>query len=444
MNSIYPDQQASMQLSVMQTRLTHQKIVQVHSADRGGGAEAVVRMHHQEMRRQGYDSLLWVARMKGDDEAIREIEYVRGPKGLRRLARWYEQLSGRQYVYSPSFRKLLKALPDYADVVHLHSLHGAEGYADIYQLAQLSQQVPVAITAHDLWLLTGHCAHPLECGRWQTGCGQCPDLARYPPIPHDGTHDNWANKRRIFEQAKIHLIAPSKWVIQQIEQSPILSHFSTSLVYNPLDTSIFFPADKQLARQRLGLPAEKKIVLMVAQHLSNLYKGVKEGIAALNQVTDPDLFVVTVGGHAQKVLQQCRAPGKAIPYQANPASLADFYRAADVFIMPSRCETFGMVAAESMACGTPVVAFSVGGLTDVIAENEGGILVPSEDSSAMASAIQHLLEDDEKRLKLGSIAESRAHREFSLTTHTHRCLTIYQQLIEQFNRPSISNFMISR
>ncbi len=439
MKSVRPRHRAS-----VEKLSTHQKIVQVHSADRGGGAEAVVRMHHQEMRRQGHDSLLAVARKQCNSEAIKQIKYIRGPKGFRRIAHWREQLTGRQYIYSPSFRKFLRDLPSYADIIHIHSLHGAEGYADISQLAWLSKQVPVVITVHDLWLLTGHCAYPLECGRWKIGCGQCPDLDRYPSISCDGTRANWFDKHHIFERANIHLIAPSRWVIRQIEQSPILSHLSTSLVYNPLDTSIFFPSDKQLARQRLGLPAEKKIILLVAQHLSNTYKGVSEGIAAINCLTNSALFIMAVGSQAKETLQQCQVPGKAIPYQEDPAALADFYRAADIFLMPSRCETFGMVAAEAMACGTPVIAFASGGLIDVLGEDEGGILVPSGDVSAMARALQHLLKEDKTRLKLGSTAKNRAHREFSLTMHTQKCLAIYQQLIGEFDCSSVSSFCTSR
>jgi glycosyltransferase involved in cell wall biosynthesis len=407
------------------------RVVQVHSADSGGGAEATARLHHEELRRCGHDSRLLVARRKLGGPGVEQIEFVRGPKGVLRTARWLEQRTGLQYLYSPGFRRALAKLPAECDVVHLHSLHGADGYADIGPIAALSQRCPVAMTIHDLWPITGHCGYPLDCTRWQIGCGGCPDLQRYPAVARDATRLNWWRKRMAFRKARLQLIVPSHWVADQVRQSPILGHLPVSVVHAPIETAKFRPGDRAAARQRLDLPIDRKIVLLTAQSLNNVYKGTPAGIEALNRIDDRRLLIVAIGHDAEAALAQCRAPGVAVKYQSDQAALADYYRAADALLMPSQCETFGMVAAEAMASGTPVAAFAAGGLADVLGKDEGGLLVPAGDVAALAGAVRRLLDDDALRTALGRIGADRAAREFSLESHTQRCLSVYEQLIAE-------------
>lgn len=407
------------------------RVAQVHSADVGGGAEATARLHHQELLSQGYRSRLFVAQQKSGHEGVEQIQFERGPKGVLRTARWLERNTGIQYPYSPSFRRLLRRLPGQYDVAHLHSLHGAEGYADVGCIARLSRDCPVVMTVHDMWLVTGHCGYPLECDRWRTGCGKCPDLQRYPAVAHDATRWNWWRKRLAFRSAQIHLLAPSRWIAEQLRRSPILGHLPQSVVHSPIRTSCFVPGSRQAARQTLGLPQDRKIVLLTAQYLSNIYKGLPEGIRALNAIDDPRLYIVAVGHDARAVLGQCRASGRAVAYHDDQAALADYYRAADVFLMPSRSETFGMVAVESMACGTPVVAFAAGGLTDAVGHNNGGLLVPPGEVGLLAEAMQQILDNPELQARLGAVGAERAAREFSVEEHTRRCLDVYQQLLAE-------------
>lgn len=410
------------------------RVAQVHSSDRGGGAEAAAVLHHHEMLRRGLDTRLWVARKRSGDAGVTEIPYVRGLPGSRRLARALERCTGAQYLYAPSFRGLLAEVGKDVDVMHIHSMHGAEGYADIGRIFWLTRQVPLVMTAHDLWLLTGHCAHPLGCSRWLTGCGRCPDLQRYPALPRDGTRLNWWRKRMAFRQARIHLSVPSRWVQTLAAQSPILGHLPSRVIPNPVDIRIFHPESRASARERLGLPADRPIVLLVAQHLQRLYKGVSMGLDAIVAAQVPNVYLVAIGADADTVLQRAGVDGRAVGFQSEQSALVDFYRAADVFVMPSRAETFGMVAAEAMACGTPVVAFAAGGLVDVIGDDEGGLLVAESDVASMAQAIRTLFDDPGAREALGRRAAARAAREFSLSRHTDETLKLYAEAIEAHPR----------
>ena len=396
----------------------------VHGSDYGGGAETVVRLHHQELIRQGHDSELLLGRCSGKTEHAKQIQYVRGPIGFRRLAKWIESKTGWQNTYSPSFRALENNFSRSPDVLHVHSLHGVENFAELSVLPELSRRFPLIISMHDLWLMTGHCGHFMDCERWKTGCGQCPDLNLYPSIPIDGTARNFRSKRELFKRTDAHLVVPSNWLKRQVEQSPILGHLPVTVIANPVDTNLFHPVPNETVDQ-----SRKKSVLLVAQHIDNPYKGIHDGIDALNQVQHENLEVILVGNSADEASKLLDHDTRMLPYAFDPADLADYYRSADLLVMPSRGETFGLVAAEAMACGTPVVAFAVGGLVDVIGDNEGGRLCEPRDCEQMAIEITELLADDSLREECGLAASNRIQREFNLKSHTERCVELYQAII---------------
>lgn len=401
------------------------RIIQVTGSDLGGGAETVARLHHEELRRQGHEVQLLVGRKQTADPDVTQIPYRRGPKGLLRATRWLERKTGLQNLYSPSFRRLSEAFRFEPDVIHFHSLHGVDGFAELSVLRKLSQKYTTVVSLHDFWLMTGHCGHPLSCEKWASGCGRCPDLSLYPAINRDATAWNFRRKRWLFAQSRLHLIVPSTWLAEQVQSSPILNRFPVSVVGNPVDTTVFRPRAKEQVRSRLGLRETDQIVLLIAQHLTNPYKGMQLGIEALNRCKAPGLTVVVVGHSTSLVAAQLTKPVIEVPFASDSDHLAALYSMADVVAVPSRGETFGLVAAEAMACGTPVVAFGVGGLTDVVGNNEGGVLVAAEDAGEFAASIDRLLGDSDLTGKLSIGAISRVGRLFGLAQHSQKCVKVY-------------------
>jgi glycosyltransferase involved in cell wall biosynthesis len=353
----------------------------------------------------GHQSTLFVGRRVADEPGVIEIPYVRGIPGSRRIARWIEGVTGWQDIYNPSFKSLLQEIPADTDIVHFHNLWGGAGYADISALPALTARWPCVLTEHQNWSLTGHCACFHDCARWQTGCGACPRLDLPPAVPRDGTRFSWRRKRRIIQSSRVTFVGISDYVCNLAHQSPIWQGKRVERIYNGVDMEKFCPVDsarRQELRTRLGIAGEKIAVLVTGQTLGGYREGIAtEGLAALNQLKHLDIVPLLVGHIAAEAASRLEAPPVLVPYRETEAEMAECYQAADIALVTSHVEAFGRAAAESQACGTPVVAFSTGGLAEVVLDGVGGRSVKSRDLESLVSALADLVDNRESRLRLG-------------------------------------------
>src|SRR5262249_30035957 len=124
---------------------------------------------------------------------------------------------GREDFRFPASRRVLELAPSKPDVLHLHNLHG--GYFDLRILPDVAERVPTVVTMHDEWLFTGHCAYTLGCERWLTACGECPHLDVYPALRVDGTAGNRGRKAELYARARVHVAAPSAWLLERAQRS---------------------------------------------------------------------------------------------------------------------------------------------------------------------------------------------------------------------------------
>jgi glycosyltransferase involved in cell wall biosynthesis len=406
-------------------------IAHVNGRDAGGGTDVAAYSLHRELLRRGINSQLLVGEKISTDDSVTQLPAARGIPGLKRFSLKLEQSFGLQYLYSPRFRSLQDAFAGHVDLVHLHSLHGVGGYADIGHMPWLARRWPLVLSLQDMWMLTGHCGYGTGCERWKTGCGQCPDLGIYPAISKDGTRWNFGRKKRVIAKCPgIQVTACSEWLAQEARKCPIFEHADVHTVLNAIDTETFAAGDKQAARRKLGLPSDRFLILLCANLLSNVWKGAADGIQALNHIDRPDVEAVLVGhdsGDAEKLL---RIPATVLPYQTGRAELAEIYRAADVLLMPSLEEAFGLVAAEAMACETPVVAYASGGLPEVVAEG-CGVVVPTGDVSGLTTALNRLIDHRELCRSMGRAAAVNAAERFSIRRQAATFQTIYGLAIEK-------------
>lgn len=278
------------------------------------------------------------------------------------------------------------------DVVHLHNLHGH--YLNLEVLFDYLQRTnkKVVWTFHDCWPFTGHCAyfHHIGCERWKNGCGNCPQKTMYPrSMIFDRSERQWKDKRRMFSSLQnLHIVTVSNWLKSLVEES-FLGDCDIRTIYNGIDISIFSPQNSgELVKSKLGLDAAKKLVLGVASGWTER-KGLSDFIY-FAQNAPSDVIFLLVG----QIPRSQKLPDNIIPYGRtnSQTELAELYSAADLFVNPSRQETFGLTTAEAMACGTPAIVYDTTACPEVVGrDSRCGDVVPSMDRQAMLECILHRL-----------------------------------------------------
>ena len=407
------------------------RIALIHVADKGGGAERSVLTLHQSLLAQGHDSRLFVGSKQLDEPGVIEIKRKRSVPGLLRITNRLEK-RGLQNLYAPWFRQLPELIGD-VDIVHMHSLWKVRNsFADLTGIKSISDRYPTVMTLRDGWMLTGHCACPIGCDRWKTGCGNCPDLQRPPAIQKDYSRQNWNRKRRTIQKSPLHVTAVSSWLKDQIQQSPVFADKSVHVVHNSVDAEEFKPGDKQAAREALGIPQNEFVVLLAGQSIEGFHLGISQhAVQALNQLNDDNIHAMLVGRSASDVAATLNTPSTVVPFRDTQQEMAECYQAADLTIVPSEYETFGRVAAESFFCGTPVLAFATGGLSDIVEDGVCGRLVPTGDVNALATALAELKSDPQALMAMSEQCVASARSRFNTDQIANEYLKVYQQVIAE-------------
>jgi glycosyltransferase involved in cell wall biosynthesis len=429
-------------------------VLQVNTADRGGGAESVAFELHRALRGQGHQSVLAVGFERSHEEGVVPLQ-GRGiswglhdrlrEAGLPRAARAARAIGspgvvadlaqGREDFRFPGSARVIEMALQ-ADVVHLHNLHGA--YFDLSLLPRLTALRPTVLTLHDEWTFTGHCALTLGCDRWREVCGSCPHLDVYPRLRRDGTAFNLGRKRRIWEASRVHVVAPTRWLLDRAQAS-VLRHAVTGwhVVSNGIDLELFRPGDEGAARAALGLPSEAFVVLFAATGgRGNSFKDIvtlERGLALVGGTPGPDIVALAVGasGETSRLGRvELRRTGLL-----ERTEIARHLQAADLYVHAARAEVQPLSLMEALACGLPAVASAVGGIPDVVRDGETGCLVPPGDADALAEAVQRLLDDLEGRRRMSVAAALDAHSRFSHADHVERYLQVYESAISAFEAP---------
>lgn len=437
-------------------------ILQINTTDVGGGAAKGAWKLFEAYQRLGHRSILAVGFKKTEHPLVVEIpgagsspryanllwkihgrlqpfeDKLPGAHPTRDLLRTCAsgesltaRLRGRENFNFPISHQLLNIVPSRPDIVNCHNLHG--GFFDLRLLAPLSLQVPVVLTLHDAWLLSGHCAHSFDCDRWRIGCGQCPNLSTYPSLLRDGTAENWLEKKWVFEQSRLFVVTPSHWLMRKVEQS-ILEPINCRVIPNGVDLSVFKPGNKEHARNQLGISHEVDMLLYVgSSDPTDSFKDfltLRDAVVNLPITGERKLLLLCVG---EKRLAE-HYHHVAIVYKSSVTDepqMALYYQSADILVHAAKAETFPTVVLEAMACGIPVIATSVGGIPEQVQEGETGLLVPSGDAQALASSIHRLLTDASLRAKLSDQAISRARSLFDLDTQVDTYLSWYSSILAQ-------------
>jgi glycosyltransferase involved in cell wall biosynthesis len=327
------------------------------------------------------------------------------------------------------------------DIVHYHLIHNY--FFNLSLLPLLTALKPSILSIHEPFFTTGHCIYPLDCERWKTGCGDCPYVNLNFALDMDVSALNWEIKRDIFKRSQLDLIVASKYMQNWVNQSPILSHFDAHLIPFGLDLTRFAPGDAGKAKKKLGIP-QKNVVLCFRADPS-AFKGLKYIDEALHRLAvDVPLTLLTVG--CVDLLNSFRGRFQIIDntWQLDDNAMLSIYQAADIFLMPSTAEAFGMMAMEAMACGKPVLVFDGTALPETIFAPQGGIAVPQGDVDALTHELELLISNRDKRLKLGEQARKLAEQHYNVENYVSKIIDVYKEVVAKRTIDQRAEYIISQ
>lgn len=402
-----------------------------HSDIQGGAARAVYRIHHA-LRRHDVDSKMFVSNANAGDWT------VQGPQGqvAKVLSKARSPLAGllvktlktgNAIIHSPAIvpsRWSVRLNASDADVIHLHWINGEMlSIADIGKLKK-----PVVWTLHDMWAFCG-AEHVTSDHRWQDG--YTADNRPSHETLFDLNRWTWRRKLRHWKRP-MHIITPSRWLADCAKQSVLMSDWPITVIPNTIDTDIWQPLDKALARHLLHLPADVPLLLFGAWGgIHEYHKGFDLLQTALNHLRGqlPNLELVVFGHLAPKEPVDMGFPIHYTGHLHDDVSLRLLYSAADAMVIPSRIDNLPNTGLEAQACGTPVVAFNTCGLPDIVEHLKTGYLAKAFDPVDLAYGLQWVFDNKERRALLGQTARSRAAKLWSHQIITPNLISAYKKVI---------------
>lgn len=316
-------------------------------------------------------------------------------------------------------------MPNLSNAIHLHGLTGWVGFNGLR--AFLPPDTPVFWTAHDLWMLSGGCVVYQGCDRYQTGCTTCPILK---PIASRWSQQEWQHKAKFIADYQVIPIANSQWMADKIRRSPFFAHAQSPDVpiVPPIVNSIFFQGNSLPSlRTELNISPERIVLGLSARALTDDYKGIPE---FLNHFAlDDDLVkrcTVLLCGDGEIELSN-KIDVRCLGAMTAPKELARFYSACDVFVSPSRMETFGMALLEAQAARTAVVSSRVGGTPEAVYKRQHRYLSKVGDDLDLLSKLKDLLSTPDRLPLLGKDSSDWVKAYFSDATVAEHQARIYRE-----------------
>lgn len=308
------------------------------------------------------------------------------------------------------------------DIVHLHNIHGHYlNYNMLFRYLK-KQKCQVVWTFHDCWPITGKCAHfsKMKCEKWKTGCFDCPQLDSYPDSQRDRSRKSYLEKKEAFTSIQnLHIVTVSNWLMSVVKES-FLGQKDIRCIYNGVDTDRFSFHDSTI---REIYQLQNKFMILSVASVWNKGKGLDQLITLSNKLQKDDVIVaIGIAPDQQNILPENVI---GIPVIKNQNLLIQWYSAADVYINFSIEETFGLVVAEAMACGTPAIVMNSTACPEVV-DNDTGFVVDPFDFEAVKDAIEKIKTKGKKAYSLK--CKERIHSLFDVKRMQKEYLELYREL----------------
>lgn len=286
-----------------------------------------------------------------------------------------------------STRKLIKRLrSENPDIIHLHNLHGY--YLNLpllFDYLKNEYHGKIVWTFHDCWPFTGHCPYftVAQCEKWKTECSRCVNKKKYPiSLFCDASKRNYYDKKLLFSNfTDLTIVTPSEWLKRLVEQS-FFKSYPVRVIPNGIDLDVYYYARCNKVEQKYQIPDDKKIILGVAS-IWEKRKGIDDFFELADHIGEEYRIVLVGVSKVQKKMMKPNMIG--IERTENVKELTALYSRADVFMNPSREETFSMVTVEAFACGTPVIVLDTSAVKELVTQDNGIVLEQYTTSDYLAA-----------------------------------------------------------
>ncbi|NDW09803.1 glycosyltransferase [Dysgonomonas sp. 520] len=425
------------------------KIVTLSSKDSFGGAAKVACRIHEQLDKMGVDNKFIVNSKRSANNTSVRIEEFHKPKSrlfqyierlklvrgeLNRRKLWKKYAAGLKdaVVLDLEVSLLKNTLEEVEkkynfDILHLHWV--GDSFVNFTEFKNLDK--PVVWTLHDCFAFTGICTYFEDCDKYLSHCQFCPQLGA--TIQKDLSYITFEQKKERYSDINFHIVCPSNWLADHARKSVLLKNFPVSVIPNGIDTDYFYPIDKKSAKKSLGINPDKKVILFGGIAIN---KDERKGGALLTEALrklagayrqdEIELLILGVesGGNLYGEYK-----ATYLGYVDNEFFMRIAYSAADITILPSKQENLSTTIMESMSCATAVVAFNIGGNSDMVDHKQNGYLAKPYNTGDLKDGIVWCLSNNDEN-ELGNAARQKVLDNFRIEDITKRYVELYGSLVK--------------
>jgi glycosyltransferase involved in cell wall biosynthesis len=396
----------------------------------GGAAKAAYRLHIA-LNAIDRTSIMLVTRKDSKDENIVTISQPFVKDGFKKISdkliRKIYSLLKKNYLYDfiskdkINISEIIKK--ESIDIIHFHWF--PSGYLNIEKLNKI--KAPIVWTLHDSSPFTGICHIPYNCKKYLIECDACPLLRSEK---HDLSNKVFLRKKKLYERTKINIVSPSNWLAEAANKSALFRDQVIQVIPNGININIFQNINKQVAKRALSLGSNKLVLLFGAVSLKDENKGFRHFLSALGELKNhfgyDDIEILIIGDNLDRTTDYFKFNN--LGFIKDERYLSLIYSASDVTVVPSISENFSNTILESMSCATPVVAFDIGGNSDLIDHKTTGYLATPFDNNDLALGIRWCL-DKERHNSLSEKSRKKVEENFNIDLIVNKYQNLYKSLL---------------
>ena len=383
------------------------RVLIVNTSERIGGAAIAAGRLMDALKNNGIKAKMLVREKQTDRLSVTGLKM----SGWRvwqflweRILIWKENQFRKHNLFAVDIANTgtdITSIPEFqeADIIHLHWINqGMLSLNDIQKILQSGK--PVVWTMHDMWPCTGICHHARECDKYHQECHHCPYIYKGGG-KKDLSHQVFKKKKEIYQLAPVTFVTCSQWLKERASQSALLNGHTIVDIPNPINTSLFKPQNVMAARNKMGLPTDKKLILFGSVKVTDKRKGIDYFVESCKLLAErhpelkEELGVVVYGKNSEQLKPLIPFQVFPLDFISNDKDLVNVYNAVDLYVTPSLEENLPTTIMEAMACGVPCVGFNVGGIPEMIDHLHNGYVAEYKSAEDLANGVIWTLNESE-------------------------------------------------